>query len=292
MSSLIKIGRVYFGKLRDVDGKTVRYSTKQRTPAKAGAVLAAWELRVAQGLPALPDDEERRVAAAARKRRDASKGLTLGKLCDTFLDEYQRPKIKRMKEYWRTYGSYIRRGIRDAPIAALPAAAVRKADVEKWRDGFLVDRYAPATVNVVLGLLTTIYSWAIDSRELLSMRNPCRGVERVPDTARAAVFDQAQALRLLQQPAAPMLRAMARTALFAGLRHGELAGLRRADIFLDAPTPHLIVARSYLTTPKGGKPRTIPLHPALAEELRAWLALAPPSDQCGDLVFPLPKRGG
>ena len=36
MGSLIKRGGVYFAKLRDLDGKLVRYSTKKRSPAQAG----------------------------------------------------------------------------------------------------------------------------------------------------------------------------------------------------------------------------------------------------------------
>lgn len=290
MGSLMKRGGVYFGKLRDLDGKIVRYSTGQRTPAKAGAILAEWERRVAGGLPALPDDDEKRAAAEARKRRDATKGLTVSKLCDLFRDEYKRPRIKSMRRYWQTYGAYLRYGVKESPIADLLAVAVRKADLEKWRDGYLAVHYSPATAKVVIGLLTTVYNWAINDREVLNVRNPCRGLEPLQATARAKVYDLAQMQRILKEPtAAPMLRAMVYTVAYGGLRHGELCGLRRTeDLFLDAPTPHLIVNRSYTTSPKGGKPRTIPLHPLLAEELRAYLKQAPPADQCGDLVFPCP----
>lgn len=291
MGSLIKRGGVYFGKLRDVDGKGVRYSTGQRNPIKAGNILAEWERRVAAGLPARPDDEEKRAAGEARKRRDATKGLTLHGLCEKFLAEYQRPKIKSMKSYWGTYGSYIRHGVQDAPIATLPAGIVRRADVEAWRDGFLSKHYAPSTVNVILGTLSTIYTWALD-RELLSLRNPCRGVEEVPATARAAVPTIEEVRRLLQRPAAPLLSAMLHTALFAGLRHGELAALRWSDIDFKAKTPHLIVARSYRTTPKSGKPRAVPLHAALVPVLEDWRPLCPPSVGEEGLVFPKPRGDG
>lgn len=295
MGSLMKRGGVYFGCLRDLDGKKVRYSTKQRNMLKAGNILAEWERRVAAGLPARPDEEERRVAADARKRRDASKGLTVHALCEMYMDPkdgYRRPRIKSMRGYWRVYGSYVRTGIQAAPIASLPAATLRKADVEKWRDDFLAVNFAPSTCRNMLVLLGTIYGWAIDTREMFNIRNPVRGVEHLPVTERGKGLDLAQAQRLLQRPAPEVLRVQVLTALLAGLRAGELRGLRRtADLFLDAPTPHLVVNRSYRTTPKGGRPRVVPLHPLLVDELRAYLKQAPPAEDCEDLVFPCPSFG-
>ena len=142
------------------------------------------------GAPSIDEDgdvrraQEEQRAQGARQRREEQRGLTVKALCERYRAEYRRPKIKDPARYWRTYGAYIKRGIEAAPIASLPAAAVRKRDVEKWRDEYLTKHYAPRTINVVLGTLRSIYTWALD-REILDGRNPCRGVEEVPVTERA-----------------------------------------------------------------------------------------------------------
>ena len=63
MGSLIKIGKTYFAKFKDLDGETRRCTTKQRDPNKAAAILFTMEQRVSQGLSARPDDEEKRNGA-------------------------------------------------------------------------------------------------------------------------------------------------------------------------------------------------------------------------------------
>jgi integrase len=70
---------------------------------------------------------------------------------------------------------------------------------------------------------------------------------------------------------------------------GELWGLRWSDLDLDRGL--LTVRRSYRTAPKSGKPRALPLHPALIPILRQWQEASPkwekecPASQEG-LVFP------
>ena len=74
------------------------------------------------------------------------------------------------------------------------------------------------------------------------------------------------------------------TAVYTGMRLGELAGLRWIDVDLGGKKLH--VRRSYRTTPKSGKARTLPLSPHLAPVLRDWKKRCPPTGE--GLVFPAP----
>jgi integrase len=79
---------------------------------------------------------------------------------------------------------------------------------------------------------------------------------------------------------------MLATAIYTGMRKGELFGLRWVDVLFERGVIH--VAHSYGQTPKSGKWRPVPLHPALAPILRDWKSRCPD----GALVFPvLPERG-
>lgn len=283
MSSLIKIGRTYYGKLREADGKIVRYSTGQQDMKKAAGILYEWERRVAQGLPALPSTEEKCAAAKERERR-SGQNLSVAALCQRFMEEYRRPKIKCMKVYWGTYGGYIRNGILKAPLGSLKAEAVRKADVERWRDEFLPTRYTPRTVNVVLATLNKVYNWGLD-QEVINCRNPVRGVEDVPEGEQVSILSLTQVQQLLRQEAPLSLRARLLTALMAGLRPGELAGLRWQDVHMDADTPYIFVCKSYDGPTKSGKPRAVPLHLELLTMLQSWQAVCPPT--AAGLVFPV-----
>ncbi len=79
---------------------------------------------------------------------------------------------------------------------------------------------------------------------------------------------------------------MVATALLTGMRRGELRGLRWSDVRFDLGC--IEVKRSFLTTPKSGKARTIPLHPELAPILRAWKARCPQTTD--GLCFPVSSR--
>jgi integrase len=84
-----------------------------------------------------------------------------------------------------------------------------------------------------------------------------------------------------------MLACCALLALRTGLRKGELLGLRWRDLDLD--TRRLTVARSYRSTPKGGKARHLSIPAACLPGLRAWQPECPPTAE--GLVFPVVNGG-
>jgi integrase len=77
-------------------------------------------------------------------------------------------------------------------------------------------------------------------------------------------------------------------AVLCGPRKGELAALRWTDIaWTDGPHGTLRIRRSWTKEyPKDKEPRAIPLHPVLAQELRAA-----ERDATSLLIFPSPKTG-
>ncbi len=81
---------------------------------------------------------------------------------------------------------------------------------------------------------------------------------------------------------------MIATAVYSGLRKGELFGLRWPDVNLTAGT--LRIAYSYESSPKNGKTRTVPIHPALAPILVVWRRDCPAT--VDGLVFPVRLKSG
>ncbi len=276
---------VYYGAFKDIDDVWKRKRTGQRTEQAAYKVLEAWEARVAQGLPGIPGESEKRAAAEARQRAEVARKLTVADLARRFLQEYQRPKIRDILSYRQTYGSYIKGGILAAPLAATPAASVRKVDVERWRDTFLSGRYAPSTINNILGILGTIYNWA-GEQDLVMVRNPCRGVEDMPALPSQEHYSLEEVHRLLALPECP---AAVWCALYTGMRPGELRGLTWPCVHMDAQIPYIDVRRSYRGPTKSGKPRAVPIHPELLPILRQWQNECPVTDEA--LVFPVEVKG-
>jgi len=146
---------------------------------------------------------------------------------------------------------------------------------------------APETVKRVLALLSRLYNWAND-KGFIDCRNPVTKVEK-PVKHSSDGFDYlsrdevAQLLTWAEkhQPTEFPLYA---TAVYTGMRLGELCGLRWTDV--DFGMNRIFVRRSYRTSTKSGKGRTIPLNPNLAPILRGWNERCPSTSD--GLVFPAP----
>jgi integrase len=136
------------------------------------------------------------------------------------------------------------------------------------------------TAHRVLTLLSSFYSWAVD--EGLATDNPARTALRHKDVKSLLKSDHdpksqpylkswEQVMKLYKALAAPTSIAYLISAR-AGLRPGEVVGLRWGDVDLDAKTIRVErQVRSGKEGPtKSGKPRTVPIVPALAKELAAW----------------------
>jgi len=131
-------------------------------------------------------------------------------------------------------------------------------EVERFLDG---RRIAAKARSGWVSHLHMLYTWALD--EGLTQADPTVGVVRPrlrQGLPRPAVDDELDvALRLADR----RMRAMLTCAALAGLRAKEIALLDRPDV-LDSYSPPMLIAHG-----KGGKDRTLPMHPDLVDALRA-----------------------
>lgn len=151
-----------------------------------------------------------------------------------------------------------------------PIVNATSADVEE----FLSMHHAPATRHAYRSDLRTFYAWAV-TRGLL-------------ESSPAATIESVKVPKCLPRPIAPELalaaltygprvtRQMVGCALFAGLRCCEVAALRGENVQTSIP---LLVVRNG----KGGKDRSVPMHPMLVDLLDDVPA--------SGLVFPNPRNG-
>lgn len=124
-------------------------------------------------------------------------------------------------------------------------------------ESFVAARRAPASRRAILGDLRAFYKWAVlrdlvDSDPTLLV-DPPKVPKRQPSPIPTAELERAINAADRQLRRALMLGA------FAGLRVSEIAAIRGEDIW--QPT-HLVVRNG-----KGGKDRTVPLHPRLSASL-------------------------
>jgi integrase len=124
--------------------------------------------------------------------------------------------------------------------------------------------------------------------------NPVSGVERLREVKKLdlEVLEPEEVWALVRAAASEQDAAIYLTAAFTGMRMGELRALRWRDV--DFPRSIIRVRASYsmqwLTTPKSGKVRAVPLAPDVAAALARMSARTHcTGDQ--DLVFPGQKGG-
>jgi site-specific recombinase XerD len=259
-------------------GRRRQRASKQPTYAEAKRMLQAIEGRIARGLAGLDEP--------------AGPCPTVAELCERFLAEYARPRIKDLDKYRSCAGVALRRAL--PLLAELRADQVKPADIVKVRDT-LLSSYAENSVRLTLAALGTLYSWAIKG-ELLQ-KNPARGVE-LPDRKDAIEYlsvEEVRALLLTAQkralhgsPRDKMLYAAVFFVTHVGVRKGELAALRWRDLCLESR--RLDISRSFEGTPKSGKARHLRLPAPVVPMLREWQRDCPLTDE--GLVFPQQRRDG
>jgi integrase len=260
----------------DADGKRRKRASHQPTRELARKMLVQIEARVARGQIGVPA-----VVCAP----------TLAALCQRFLLEYSRPRIKDLQKYRANAKTALGRFL--PTLGKRPIDALTAQEIARARD-LITRSHAPASVKLSLAFLSTALSWAIQQGVI--NKNPVRGVERPTPQPSADFFSEAETRAILQAVAnfsrCPrksdrMLACCALLALHTGLRKGELLGLRFCD--LDFVSKRLTVARSYSKAPKGGKARHMAIPDACLPALQAWQTECPPTPD--GLVFPVAKGG-
>lgn len=259
----------WYCKYRDLDGSWKQRATKQTTKAAAMRYVAEIEARVARGLIGIQEPSE---------QEQTAKTLTVGDLAQRFMAEYDPPRLKDRNRYMENVGPWVRCRLLPYPIASMPVMDVRKLHVVMYRDELRRQECKPSTINTWLHYLSRVFTWCADT-EIVDCRNPVSKVELLRTAPSEERYTREQCERLLGPDVDPKVA----TALHTGMRHGELCGLRWSDVRFDLG--YIEIKRSFRTTPKSGKPRTIPLHSQLAPILRNWQAHCPAMPEA--LVFPV-----
>lgn len=162
-------------------------------------------------------------------------------------------------------------------------------EVERTRDKLLAADYAARSVVLAMATLSKMYNWG---RKVgaIDCANPVKGCERPAALPSIDYLSREEIAKLLAWSAAKAawVHPMIATAIYTGMRKGELFGLRWKNVHLDVG--RIDVEFSYALLPKSGKPRHIPIHPALLQILREWKERCP-STPLG-LVFPVDGQMG
>ncbi|MBL9005047.1 MAG: tyrosine-type recombinase/integrase [Myxococcales bacterium] len=271
----------WYMRYRDVDGRRKQRASHQPTRVLAKKLLVEIEARIARGLVGCPEPEP-----------PPQRELTVAELCERYVTEYNRPRIKDIQLYRTEQRSALKRIL--PMLGGRLAGAVTPGDVRRLRDQ-LGTRFKPNTVMSTLRPLSTAYSWA--KREgIVDCANPCVGVERPARESLLEFLDKDEIQKLLtalERKARAssafrdwLLYVTVAMTLRTGLRKGEVFGLRWQD--LDLTTRRLDIARSYRLKPKSGHVRHLRLPSALAPLFLEWKTMCPKTDE--GLVFPVMGR--
>lgn len=225
--------------------------------------------------------------------RDGS--ITVARLIDLYMAHYagrDGSRLQRLSWWSAKLGDLTLATVSDDELhAALEALATQPATFFAGHDAHGKPIYkakrggiAPATVNRYQASIAAVFTWAIKRRIApKDWQHPCRSLERRPENnSKTRFLSEEERARLLEKARDcpwPRMYLLVLLALTTGARKGELLGLRWADVDLVHGVAH--VGRS-----KNGDPKTLPLVPAVLEELKRFEA-GPTA-----LVFPSPSRPG
>lgn len=260
----------------DLDGKRKHRPTHQPTKSLAMRFVAEVEARIARGQVGIPEPTE---------PERQGKALTLAALAERFLTE-ANPPTKDPKRYRKLMRYMLNKHVLPE-LGGFAIISLKPGQIEALRDRKFAAGYKIATVNSIIKTVSLLYAWA-RKQGLYDGMNPTRGLRKTPSTGLMDYLSSDEVGQLLTytREHAPDVYPMLAAAIYTGMRKVELLGLRWIDILFDRGVIH--VAHSYGKTPKSGKWRPVPLHPALVPILRDWQRRCPP----GGLVFPVvPQRG-
>jgi len=165
---------------------------------------------------------------------------------------------------------------------------ITRAHILAWRADLEKRTLSGATIRRKLAALSSLFDYLCDANAISG--NPVKGVKRPKmdnQEGKTPAIGDHQARSLLDAPDATTLsgkrdRALLSTLLYHGLRRAELCSLAVGDLQQRRGVMHLRVQG------KGSKIRYVPLHPATAERIDAYLqAAGHGEDKQGGLFRPV-----
>lgn len=189
---------------------------------------------------------------------------TLSEYAPIFLSNYAHLRNKPSEVERKGY--CLRLYLRD--LATIPLDAIAESHIEALKVSLLACGLSRGTVNGALATLSKLLQYAKRCK-VITCDLPI--IERFPQVAREVKWLTRNQCTALLTALAPPWRAIAATAIYAGLRIGELLELRWSDIDFEQRLIRISRScyRGRVGTPKSGKSRTIPMCDPLAAQLRA-----------------------
>jgi site-specific recombinase XerD len=176
---------------------------------------------------------------------------------------------------WRDY-SYDLQQFASVVGDRLPSEITHR-DIDRFVNSQVAHGFKPATINRRLAAILAFFTYLADEDPalvcpVLPRRHFLRQPQRLP---RPVKEDDLHHFFAVIEDARD--KAMFILMLRCGLRIGEVASLLLSDLFLDEPSPRLVVHG------KGSRERTVYLSPQAERLLRGYLAERPPARS--DFVF-------
>ncbi|MBL9170350.1 MAG: tyrosine-type recombinase/integrase [Verrucomicrobiales bacterium] len=264
----LEVQRTYRGRYR-LDGEFSLTDVTLDTPDKQVAQTKLMQIIAEK-------ERERAGLTAPASERQAVGKSTLTHLTD-FLADLET--LGRAKEYTRHVKSRVEKLIADCGFHKLGDIASDK--FVSWRSK--QKDLSAKTLNEYLNSMSAFLNWMVAQERMAS--NPLAKVSKVDIRGRQAKRRAItpDELQELFKVTTPKRRLIYLAAIYTGLRLGELKAMVKLDLHLDDARPY-VAARA--STTKNRKEGAIPLHPALAAELRE----ATKDHKDGQPVFQLSKR--
>ncbi len=174
------------------------------------------------------------------------------------------------------------------------AEDIKPLDIQRWLKSLNTEaKLAWATVAKIRGIMRRVYRVGLIHGRV--SKNPVEHVEtRSKTNYRAIVITPAETLTILESLSSPLHFALVLTCAATALRASEILSLRWSDIIW---AEHRIRISKRWAKGQDGETKTetsngyVPLHPMLADHLRAWHLQSPYSKE-EDFVFPSLKQNG
>lgn len=208
------------------------------------------------------DEEHRtrqRLIAAGKLPAESDQQRTFGKAAEGWIGMLHGIGSRSAVEYESRARNHL-----IPEFGGMPVGDVAKPDVVAWRDRISAE-VAPATVNALLGTLSSAFSWFVDQRWI--ERNPCHRVKQLVRPARVFPWLQSseQITRLLVE-CVPGIRSLVAVLVGTGMRLDEALHLHWDDVDLEHRI--LTVHRGRKGMPKSGKMRRVPVFDSVMPVLR------------------------
>lgn len=187
----------------------------------------------------------------------------------SFAEEWFRTSMEpNIKPSTRVSARYTLERVLAPAFGSRHLEEVDQRAIDEFKAARLRAGIKPQTVNSDLSLLracfTTAYDWGLLPRVPKVTRLREHHTEKLPLTV-----DDARKLLAARGPAAWHVALL--LGLYAGLRLGEILALQWSAVHLDDPVPYLRVSQNMsageVTSPKGNRPREIPLATELLHSL-------------------------